>query len=178
MQWLKNGTFAWNILHEQQLWKWYNVKDRTLYEYIRGSRWKRRLIFPHIGSFDPLELHSTSSCLSSPTWTSFISGWTFQVFEGHLGYWYSTLQQCFTLKSWRFQNFPHLPEKMFSSHFHHQQIACFFIKLRACIRPSWIQSCSAGSPRPGTWVSAGGTWEGRSLRVCPGRMLPGHSDRT
>ena len=45
MQWLKNGTFAWNILHEQQLWKWYNVKDRTLYEYIQGSRWKRSLIF-------------------------------------------------------------------------------------------------------------------------------------
>ena len=133
---------------------------------------------PHSESFDHLELQSTSSFFSSPTWTSFISGGTFQVFEGHLGYWDSTLQQCFTFKSWRFQNFPHLPEKIFSSHFHHQQIACFFIKLRACIRPSWIQSCSAGSPRPGTWVSAGGTWEGRSLRVCPGRMLPGHSDRT
>ena len=51
-------------------------------------------------------------------------------------------------------------------------------KLRAYSRPSWIQSCSAESPRRGTLVSAGGTWAGRSLRAAPGRMLSGHSDRT
>ena len=51
-------------------------------------------------------------------------------------------------------------------------------KLRAYSRPSWIQSCSAESPRRGTLVSAGETWAGRSLRAAPGRMLSGHSDRT